>query len=579
MISCLGCFFHTDRAVQETHTLLQEAYLSEDSWPLWSGAPELLQFDRSLGKVRDIDYSSHIETLEHFSSEIETLSIKSFVNSVAKKKDRFFLIKGPPSSGRTALLRRVCAFWARGFCLRKFTLVLWLDLKAHPRAPSDFSHRVLLRTLLCYTLPQDSHLDSIQQWLERHGKQDILIVVDGVEGQAYNKWKPYLEWLAGTKSSVILTATSPIKITEPTRCSAQYLKLCQYDVLGLSQDQISKQVIHHYHHDSSRAEEFLVLYISVHPTQCMNTCQYDLFGLSQDQISKQVIHHYHPNTARAEEFLMYISEAHEIRALCSSPPYLAAVLFVFDRVSTTDLPNTWTQLFTRLKHSLYALSSVSDHNTLANLTSKAYAVTSTNSTLKWHDDYTNFCSRVPPLYLTIVATAECCYFTLPLLQYYLCAQHIHSLPHDQHVPALNKKTVPLHVRRFYIGLCNSSVRAKVILTHNDTFMNAACVPEVAIEELQDLMISRPIFKYQFLTSLDIHRIFQAVHYSGLQCKLEFYQCHFGSLTFKMMTKCLRADSILCSNGVVQELRCVCVCVCVCRAVAIRFEVVRFIVRA
>ena len=318
--------------MQETRKLLQKVYLSEESRALWTGAPELLRFDRRLGRVtkdtdkglKDIDYSSHFETLEHFSSEIETISVKSFVNTVGKKEDRFFLIKGPPGSGRTALFRRVCASWARGFCLRKFTLVLCLDVKAHPSSPSDVS----LRTLLRYSLPQGSHLDSIQQWLERHGTQDILIVVDGVEGQAYKEWDFLLVFLVKKmKASLLLTATSSRK----------------------------------------------------------GFCQYDLLGLSQYQISRQVISHCHPNTAKAEEFLMYISEAHNIRELCTSPPYLAAVLFVFDRVSSADLPNTWTQLFTSLKQSLLALSSVS-HHSVANLTSKAYAVTTANSTLKWHHD-------------------------------------------------------------------------------------------------------------------------------------------------------------------------------------------------
>ena len=304
---------------KKTRKLLQEAYLSEESVPLWTGAPKLLQFDRRLGRVtgntderlRDIDYSSRLETM-HFSSKIATVSIKSFVNgiAIAKEKNHPVFIKGPPGSGKTVLLRRVCAFWARGFCLRKFTLVLWLDLKAHPSG----SLNLPLRTLLSYSLPRDSHLGSIRQWLERQGTQDILIVVDGVEGQAYNKWTLFLEWLAGTKASVILTATSPVKIKDPTTYGASYMILCQYDMLGLSQDQISKQVIHHYGHDPSRAEEFL----------------------------------------------MYISEAHEIRALCSSPPYLVAVLFVFDSVSTTDLPNTWTQLFSSLKNSLFRLTSVSE---------------------------------------------------------------------------------------------------------------------------------------------------------------------------------------------------------------------------
>ena len=489
-----------------------------ESLPLWTGAPELLQFDRRLGKVtedtderlRDINYSSHFETLEHFSSEIETVSIKSFVNTVGKKKDCFFLIKGPPQSGRTALLRRVCAFWAQGFCFRKFTLVLWLDLKVHPSAPSSQS----LGTLLCYSLPWGSHLDTIQQWLERHGTQDVLVVVDGVEGQAYNEWKPFLEWLAGTKVSAILTATSPIQIKDPTRSTwihTQYMNLCQYDVLGLPQDQISKQVIHHYCHD----------------------------------------------TSKAEEFLMYILEAHDIRALCSSPPHLAAVLFVFDSVNTRDLPNTWTQLFTSLQQSL---SSVSDHDNIAVLISKAYAVTSTNhSIFDWHHSYTNFCSQVTPPYQTMVTTDEHYCFTLPLLQQYLCAQHIHSLPHDQHVPALNEETVPLHVRRFYIGLCNTPEQIDTALSSENRLLYAA---EVVIEELGDVMTSELTFYDQWLTLFDIYRVFKAVHYSGLMCKLEFYRCHFGSLTSEMMARWLTTYSILPSGGAVQELRCVCVCVCV-----------------
>ena len=496
--------------MQETHKLLREAYLSDKSRLLWTGAPELLQFNRRLGKVtndtdkqlRNIDYSSWFETLEHFPSVIETVSIKSFVNAIAGVKDKpekrgcLFLIKGPPGSGRSAVLRRVCSFWARGFCLRKFTLVLWLDLKDRSRSPSDVS----LKTLLSYCLPWGSDLDSIQQWIERHGAQDVLIVIDSVEGQAYNEWKPFLDLLDNTEASVILTDT--------------------------------------------------------HPWDDTDDWQYDVLGLSQDQISKQVIYHYHQDTAKAEEFLMYISESHDIRALCSSPPYLAAVLFVFDSVSTSDLPNTWTHLFsslTSLKRSL--LSCVLDHDTLAILASKAYTVTSTNSTLKWHDDYTNFCTRISSPYQTIVATSQHCFFTLPLLQHYLCAQHIHTLPQDEHIPALNKETVPLHVKRFYVGLCNSPDLIERALSSENRLLYAACVSEVVIEGLKN-MTSELTFGDEWLTSFDIYCVFKAVHYSELMCKLEFHRCHFGSLTFEMMAKWLRTYSILPNGGAVQELRCV-----------------------
>ena len=512
-----SCFSHTDVAVQETQKLLQEAYLSEESQPLWTGAPELLQFDRRLGRttdgrLKDTDYSSRFETLEHFSSRIETVSIKSFVNAVAiaTKDERFFLIKGPPGSGRTALLKRVCAFWARGFCLRKFTLVFWLDLKAYPSAPSDAS----LKTLLSYSLPQGCHLDSILKWLERHGTQNVLIVIDGVESQACNEWKTFLSGVLGdTKASVILAAAHSIQIVDHTkfRRRAQYMNLCQYDLLGLSQDQISKQVIHHYRHDPFRAEEFL----------------------------------------------MYISESHDIKALCFSPPYLAAVLFVFDRCSTRDLPNAWTQLFTSLKRSLFRLS---DHITLtilANLTHDAYyAMTSTKLTLKWHHSYTNFCHGVTPPYHTLMTTTERCCFTLPLLQYYLCSRHIHSLPHDQHVPILN--TIPFYVRQFYVGLCTSLERVQPALTFTeDTLIFAVCISEATVKGLQYLMSSELTFEGRCLSSFDVYYIFQAVHYSGLQCKLKFHHCHFGLPTLEMMARWLTAYSISPSGGAVQKLRCVC----------------------
>ena len=135
--------------MHKVRKLLQEAYVSQESHSLWTGAPELLWFDRRLGKVCEdephykplmhIDYSSQFETVDQFSSEIETVSIKSFLNTVVRNKGCIFLIKGPPGSGKTALLQRLCAFWAQGFCLRRYTLVLWLDLKAHPNPPSSFS--------------------------------------------------------------------------------------------------------------------------------------------------------------------------------------------------------------------------------------------------------------------------------------------------------------------------------------------------------------------------------------------------------------------------------------------------------
>ena len=407
----------------------------------------------------------------------------------------------------------MCAFWARGFCLRKFTLVLWLGLNTYPSEPPDAS----LRTLLRYSLPQGSHVDSIEQWVDRRKAEDVLVVIDGVENQA----KSFMSYVVLEKSlkkaTVILAASN----------NPMYLTLYRY----------------------------------------LN--QYDMIGLSEEQILKQVIQHYHRNTSRAEEFLMYISETRNIRALCYSPPYLATVLFVFDSMDDSDPhPCTLTQLFTRLlkllglpSHfprtrtqiftRLFRRSGLPDDDTLAILTSKAYEVTIiTDSSFDWHDQFTNFCSRISPPYRTVVAPADHCCFTLELLQHYLCARHIHSLPRDQQVAKLNQTTVPLNVRQLYVGLCSSFKVAKMVLKYPDLLLYAACISEIPIVGLRDLMSSLLSFKHQWLTTLNIHYILQAVYYSGLPCKLQFHSCYFGSqAALEAMVRGLPIPT----GGTVQEL--------------------------
>ena len=85
----------------------------------------------------------------------------------------------------------------------------------------------------------------------------------------------------------------------------------------------------------------------------------------------------------------------------------------------------------------------------------------------------------------------------------------------------------------------------------DALVSAACISEIPVEELKDLMSSQLTFKYQWLTTITIHSIFETVYHSELPCRLQFYNCYFGS---QAMGTVIKGLPNLPSGGTVQELR-------------------------
>ena len=223
--------------------------------------------------------------------------MKSIMNKIGQRESRVFIFKGPPGCGKTELISRLCRYWAKQYALRQFSLVLYLNVW-------DSHQGCSLRDLI-YRQFKGSNVFSkkICHWIEEEKGNNILFIVDGfcrkyLYRSPLQNGDMFSDILCGrssfSKSTVVISTT----------CSDFVKPLC---------------------------EKFI---------------QFEILGLSDEQIGKQVIQHF--DSEKASNFLTYLAENPEINGLVLSPACLIVTMYVFTHISYGNLPVTWTQLYTSL---------------------------------------------------------------------------------------------------------------------------------------------------------------------------------------------------------------------------------------
>ena len=442
-----------------------------------------------------LDYSSHIE---NFPSEVEDVSVKSFLNAVSQKKQRVFQLKGPHGSGKTVLLRRACSLWSRGLCWRKFTLVLWVDVKALAIALARDPQYSFIK-FLRYVVPKGVELRGFHDWVHMHEGQDTLLVLDGIDPFTNSECKHFLDailsgqWMR--KGFVIATSSSP--------------------------DQQS---------------------------------QYYLLGLSEDQITRQVISYYSDSPQKAEDFLIFISAAPAIKALCSNPPCLAAVLSVFDSGYPSDLPATWTQLFTQFVHLFIRQCRTLNEPALDQPILQQLAQWMHHGGVLPEPLRPFFNAVAAPYTIPVKPAMTYPNFSLPwLTSSYLHALHIHTLPLEEQAALMRSQRVGKYVWQFFAGLCSSVNTLESVLTNycgQDTIKRATCAREATNigshkVEMQELRVAG--------TAMTAYVVLSVAQNSSRPCRVTVGAGFLEAGAVAEIGKCLTAASILGTGGI-GELR-------------------------
>ena len=236
--------------------------------------------DSASEALKLIDYSTRLETVEEFEDEVNKIPPYKAIDLISSVKPGTCVsVSGPRGIGKSTFIRRMCHCWATGYKLRKFKALLWIDLCTAPSKPYNNYSELLSASLDSFGHSQSFNFDV-----------PTLVVLDHY-GSA---WAVILDELIKDKITVVVISLQPVRFESGDM-------------------------------------------ISIH-----------LLGPTDEQISRQVLHYYQNSHSRAEHFLQYLSSVPNFNYLKRVPVYLFGLLAVFDHTSTGHPPHTLTSFLSCL---------------------------------------------------------------------------------------------------------------------------------------------------------------------------------------------------------------------------------------
>ena len=503
---------------------LKQQYLAHDSWQQWREVPNLIQFDQRLGKLttqpseqlENMDYSKcYYGVQDEFPSSLTPVSVKSLVNACTSSdhpwsSEACILIKGKPGQGKSFLLSKLCQYWALGYGMRNITLMFWVD------CPRFHNRRMTLNQLLSQLLPVETQ--NISEWIiDKQGK-GVVFILDGYDQQ----WD-------GDVFQGLQTGR------------------------GVFRDLASRKFL----------RKSVVLIASTYTPNIRRVKQFELFNLTDNQISKQVLQFFSFTPSKAEGFYMYLNNNPDMRLLASSPVYLYTLLFVCNQLLDTpslELPVTWTELFTNM--TLFLLQStfpklpqiettpgsvselpctvqsfLRDLSTVAfeNFATESFHLTLPAARSLGHGS--GF-TLVHPYNKPLNHSEEQCFqFSSPLLQRFLAALHVHSLPLTKQRELIVHKSDLNFLWQFFAGLLASESYDRFLILRNTYHKETAKVLVNCAYEADWSCDMPSVFRNHILTPADVHHI--VTGYKFLP-DLNFVQCRFGRATLFQLTRQVHA---------------------------------------
>ena len=267
-------------------------------------------------ELRELNYYTSLETVEEFGDEIESVSLKQVMNIIsAAMPGTCISIAGPRGIGKTTFIRRMCHCWALGYVLRQYRLLFSIDLST-AAVDQPFKHSLISLLTAALTSTQaftKAENKCILRNVMGNESRRVLIVLDHFS-QQHSRLLSNI--LSSKQVTVVVSSSHPVKYV---RCE-------------------------HYFH---------------------------ILGLTDRQISQQVLHYCHSDHNRAEHFLQYLSSVPNFSILKRVPVYMYGLLCVFDSISTAHPPNTLMNFLSCLACLMLNLSQSELNQTAELLTSKS----------------------------------------------------------------------------------------------------------------------------------------------------------------------------------------------------------------